>query len=191
MVNRETWLNQLTKEVKPLFEEHGYYVPSNIRVTCGWCSTGNASQKRAKRIGECFSASASNDATIEIIISMAIDNPMDVASILVHELVHAVVGNDKGHGKIFRECALKVGLTGKMTATVLSETLEERLKPIVADLGNYPHATLNMYETRKKQATRMLKVKCPTCAYQVRLTRKWLDVGAPNCPVHNELMQEA
>ena len=33
--------------------------------------------------------------------------------------------------------------------------------------------------------SRYLKVVCrrPDCGYQVRVTRKWLDLGAPRCPI--------
>jgi hypothetical protein len=36
----------------------------------------------------------------------------------------------------------------------------------------------------------MILVKCPKpeCGYQVRTTRKWLDVGVPTCPC-GELMK--
>ena len=34
----------------------------------------------------------------------------------------------------------------------------------------------------KKQSTRMLKAECPECGYTIRLSKKWADVGLPNCP---------
>lgn len=39
--------------------------------------------------------------------------------------------------------------------------------------------------------SRLLKVVCPSgCGYNVRVTRKWLTVGAPICPTDNVPMQE-
>ena len=38
-----------------------------------------------------------------------------------------------------------------------------------------------------KQTTRLLKCQCDICGYTVRVTRKWLDIGAPHCPDHGAM----
>jgi hypothetical protein len=75
-----------------------------------------------------------------------------------------------------------------MTATTPSESFKQFAQPILDRLGSYPHAELD-YSSVKKQGTRMIKAECDECGYAVRLTRKWLDVGAPICPVDNVPMQ--
>lgn len=42
-----------------------------------------------------------------------------------------------------------------------------------------------------RQHCRMLKVRCPTCGYVVRTTRKWLGIGAPICPLDQISMEES
>ena len=38
--------------------------------------------------------------------------------------------------------------------------------------------------------TRLLKCRCPACGYTVRVTRKWLKVAVPSCPVHRVMRVE-
>ena len=120
---------------------------------------------------------------------MSLDNEMEVAHTLAHELVHACVGVEAGHGPAFRKVALAVGLEGKMTDTTAGELFKRYAQPILDRLGPYPHKKLN-YSNIKKQNTRMIKATCGECGYAVRLTRKWLDVGgAPICPVDHVQMK--
>jgi len=112
---------------------------------------------------------------------------MRIAGVLAHEMVHAAVGVQHGHKGPFRSLALAIGLTGKMTATEESEAFKQRLAPILAEHGDYPHAKLDA-SNRKKQTTRLIKTECPRCGYTARVARKWLDVGAPICPTDNVQM---
>jgi hypothetical protein len=40
----------------------------------------------------------------------------------------------------------------------------------------------------KKYPGRLVKCSCPKCEYQVYTTRKWINVGLPNCPVDGEAL---
>jgi hypothetical protein len=112
-----------------------------------------------------------------------------VLATLVHEVVHAVVGNEAGHGATFKRAALKVGLTGKMTSTSAGDDLKQRIAAWMSCLGSYPHAKLSAM-SRTKQATRMIKCECGECGYTARTTAKWLDtVGAPLCACNSEPME--
>lgn len=42
----------------------------------------------------------------------------------------------------------------------------------------------------KKQTTRLKKCECRECGYTVRVTAKWLEVGAPHCPNHGAMEVE-
>ena len=107
-----------------------------------------------------------------------------MTSTLIHEIVHATIGLKNGHNKVFKQCALAVGLQGKMTATTSSDKLKETMKLWFKSVGDYPHATLeNMTNNQKKQTTRLIKCECSSCGYNVRITRKWLEVATPKCPV--------
>ena len=194
MITREQWLIRLARELERLFKRVGAPALPTYRVTCGWPSR-KALTRRNKVIGQCFDKSCSKDKTTEMIVSMFIDNEMDAAQILAHEMVHASVGTAAGHGKPFRDVAIAIGLTGKMTATVAGPEFVKWIKPVLKKIGHYPHATVDAAAATKKQGTRMIKVACPNHpAYSVRMTRTWLehiDFGAPVCPSCDATMYEA
>jgi hypothetical protein len=177
-LNREAWLGMMTEQyIKPHFQAKGYTIPENVRMSCAFTSRGAS----GKRIGECWSNKSSEDNTFEIFIHPAISDSNRVADILIHELVHATVGLQAGHGKSFKQCATSVGLTGKMTATIATEELKAIIEQWIAELGQYPHATLSSNGI-KKQSTRMIKCVCSKCDYQVYTSKKWIEVSIPVCP---------
>ena len=180
---RESWLIAATNDLRGgIFKPHAE-IPAALRLSCGF--PGGRSGKKA--IGQYWHASACMDAVPQVFISPVIDNPVRALDVLVHELVHACTPGD-GHKKSFKRLALALGLTGKMTATVAGPELESSLKGLVERLGAYPHAAINLAD-RKKQSTRLNKVKCESCGYTVRVTKKWLESsGAPLCPCSGEAM---
>jgi len=193
-MNRESYLRALAEGFEPLFQAHGAALPA-YRVTCGWPSRSALSEK-TRRIGECWPDCASADQTHEIIISMGLDDPIEVAGVLAHEMVHAAVGCEHGHRAPFKRLALSIGLVGKMTDTTAGDAFKQYAQPVIDKLGPYPHARLDG-TNKRKQGTRMIKASCDECAaesengqgYTVRLTRKWLDqVGPPICPAHKTTM---
>ncbi len=177
---REQWLNAAALLVRPLFDEQGANDYPRFRVSCGWPKGG-----RGKTIGQAWHPESSGDGTSEIFISPALDEPVRVLDILIHELIHATVGNDAGHRGPFRKLAKAIGLEGKMTATVAGEELATKLLALTGNLGPYPHAELSK-SSRIKQGTRMLKLMCE-CGYTVRTTQKWIDVGLPTCCCGQEM----
>jgi predicted RNA-binding Zn-ribbon protein involved in translation (DUF1610 family) len=185
-MNRETWLNKAIIQFKPIFKAVDAELPDNIRVTCGFPSK-SAGRSSKQRIGECWSDKASADQTVEVIISMVIDAPISVLDILCHELVHASVGTGCGHKGEFRRLARALGLEGKLTATHAGTELLAKLEIIAAKLGDYPHAKID-FSNRKKQTTRMLKIKClePECGMVFRTSSKWIERNGGNvfqCPI--------
>jgi len=174
--------------MEPLFKKQGYKVPK-VRVSCGFPSSRALSRKNTA-IGECWSKSAATDGVCQIFISPLTSKAVEAVDTLVHEIVHAVVGNDAGHGKVFRKCALAVGLTGKMTEAEAGKELLGTIAGWVKALGGYPHASLKPGRKPKKtQTTRMVKCECEECGYAVRTSRKWLaKAGAPLCPCNEQPM---
>lgn len=179
---REAWLEAGIAALRPVFHEAGHTIPDNVKVTCGWPSK-SALAKKKQRIGECWSDKASEGKVFEVFISPALADPVRVLDVLAHELVHATVGLEAKHGKEFKRCATAIGLEGRMTSTHAGEALEAKLRAMVKTLGDYPHAKLqSMTNGDKKQTTRLKKCECACCGYTVRVTAKWLDMGAPLCP---------
>jgi hypothetical protein len=117
-------------------------------------------------------------------------DPIVVAAILAHELVHAAVGLECGHKGAFRKVATRIGLEGKMTATWPGAAFKSNVAPILAAVGPLPHAALGFGASSAppKQKTRLLKAERGDCGYTVRVTRKWVDdAGAPHCPKHGAM----
>ena len=100
---------------------------------------------------------------------------MRVADILLHEMIHTCAVFH-GHRRAFRDIALGVGLTGKMTATTATEELAERIKTEVVDvLGKYPHRKVTLIKRGQRgKGSRLIKCTCPVCGFNFRTTRKWI-----------------
>jgi hypothetical protein len=184
VINREDWLTRAAMIANEhLFRAAKYTVPNNVRYAMSLPSR-NAMGKKRTTIGQCWSSKCSDDGTYEIFVTPMIDDMRDVFATLVHEIVHAVVGLEHGHDKVFKRCALAVGLEGKMTATTMTDETWDRMKPLlVAGLGEYPHAKMQVNSTVKKQTTRMIKAECLLTNYKVRVSRSQVEsYGEPVCP---------
>ena len=187
-VNRESWLINAINLMRPIIKNKGYIVPSNIKVACSFCSVGNIVGAKNQRLGECWSDKTNEENKFHILISPSLEDKKRVLGVLVHELVHSIVGLKNGHNHIFKKCATTLGLEGKMTATTEGEEFETIFSEVFKQLPDYPHkALLNM--NRKKQTTRLIKVVCEEHNYIARVSRKTLEeLGAPICPSCNEPM---
>jgi len=187
---REVWLNEaLDQFIRPHFEAAGYTVPEHIRISTGWPSRGGLAKKK-KTIGQAWSPDCSGDGVHETIISLYLDDSIKVLGVLIHEVVHHVVGVGAGHRKPFADCAKAVGLVGPWTATGESEELIQTCERWIKKLGPYPHAKLDGSD-EPKQSTRLLKIECESCGCKVRLSAKWLDLyGEFPCPCGGTLAEE-
>jgi hypothetical protein len=181
-VNREEWLNIYKAGLNDLFAEQGAKIPERIRLSCGFPS------RRIRTVtGQYWPDCTSTDRTHEIFISPFLDDSLEVADTLVHEIVHACVMTP-GHRGAFKRLALAVGLTGKMASSVAGEKLKARLNTLIKEIGPYPHAKL--INNKKPKGSRLLKLMCPLCEYPVRVTRRWLtEKGAPLCPCGLEMVE--
>lgn len=171
---REEWLQRFTELARPHFKKAGSPLPKKVRVSVGFPSKGI----RAKSIGECWASTASKDGVCEIFLRPSLqDDSSRIADVLTHELCHAALGHDVGHGKPFKLLATSLGLTGKMTATIAGEGWHAWADPIVKQLGKFPGAKLEgmLAGGKKKQGTRMLKLVCDTCDWQCRTTKSHID----------------
>jgi hypothetical protein len=198
---REGWLNGVMHRMAPWLEENltgATGAMDSWRVSVGWPGGGS----KRLRVGECWGDTASKDGRTEMFISPVLDDPEKVAEVLLHEMCHAALGVKEGHGKAFKRLATAVGLTcppsmagglrsnplaagkglGPMKATVAGPALTLKLRALIREVGDYPHAGLKLGEGIKKQSTRLIKANCPDCGYTIRLTAKWISVGLPTCP---------
>jgi hypothetical protein len=177
---REEWLVEFVAAINPVIKDRTGLSPRSVKVSCGWPSKGGTRAKN-QRIGECWGG-CDGDRSPEIFISPTLETD-DVASTLVHELLHAYLPKGSGHRKPFSQAARKVGLDGensKPTATVPSEAFQALLKDLTDKLGPYPHQKLETPGPKEKG--RNLKFQCPGCGYIGRTSAFWLEtVGPPYC----------
>jgi hypothetical protein len=175
-LERQQWLESAVEALRTRFSGANYAVPEKIRVSIGW-------PKRAAScgaIGECWSTEASSDRHAELFISPELTEGARILDVLAHELVHATVGTSAGHGKPFKQCALKIGLRGPMRATSAGPEFAEWTEALFKRIGPYPAGYLT---DSPKQGTRMLRCQCSACGYIARVSEKWLALaGPPICP---------
>ena len=157
-----------------------------FRVSCSWPGGGSA----RKRIGECWSPSASATGHTEMFISPRMSDVVKVVESLIHEMVHMYVGCEHGHKAPFRRLAIAVGLEGKMTSTHADPNLVKVIKRMAKKCGTYPHADMSGLGGRTKQSTRLIKATCQNdgdeeCGMVIRTTQKWIDHAERglNCPI--------
>ncbi|MCP9207787.1 SprT-like domain-containing protein [Streptomyces cucumeris] len=209
-MTREEWLHMAIDALRPEFAKIEFPLPQRVHVSVGFGY--GAKRESATILGQCWARRVSEDDVNHIFISPELNDTARVLDVLIHELVHAADDCQSGHKGAFATAAKALGLTGKMTATVATPELSEKLRELAKALGPYAHATLypmgkplqpkrepkpeDPEETPeeppvssgpKKQGTRMIKVSCkPDCGcggYVVRTTAKWLEVGMPICPM--------
>ena len=187
---REAWLQQFAEAARPIFKKAGSPLPKKVRCSVGFPSKGI----RAKSIGECWADTATKDGVCEIFIRPSLqDDASRIADVLTHELCHAALGHEVGHGKPFKLLATGLGLTGKMTATTAGPAWHEWADPIIKRLGKFPGAKLEgvLAGGKKKQTTRMLKLVCTSCDWTCRPSSKHVLDGL-TCPTEcgGDLVQE-
>jgi hypothetical protein len=166
-LNRETWLEAgIILIIDQVFEDLGQVDPAEFavipyRVACGF-PVGSRGGKTVA-LGQTFNREISGDDTSEVVINAVMDDPIDVLPVLVHEMVHVLCGIECGHRGEFARIARAVGLEGPLTATVAGSKLLPVLETIAAELGQYPHGSIDP-NARKKQGVRNLKIVCTSGA---------------------------
>lgn len=174
------WLNEaLDNHIRPHFKDAGYTIPAHVRISTGWPSKGGLAVKR-RTIGQAWHEDSSKDGTREIIISLYLDDPIEVLATLEHECIHVTVGNEVGHGKPFVDCMKAIGLEGKPTSTHAGDELKKLYREWIKSLGLYPHAAVDASKA-PKQGTRLLKLECG-CGCKARVTQTWIDTYGEEWP---------
>jgi hypothetical protein len=182
---REQWLTAGMDAMRARIIAAGYSLPPNLKVACGF-PVGSRGGK--KILGQCIDPVASAGNVTELFVSPTVDCAVKALGILLHELGHAAVGVQAGHGPAFKAFCAKLGLVGKATEAMPGPETQAWIKEeILPLLGAYPHAAVDPSQ-RKKQGTRMIKLVCPVTGYTVRTTKKWLEVGLPLSPAGVEMV---
>lgn len=180
-MTREQWLQNAAAELRPMLATaSGFEVPT-VRIGVGWPSSGI----RSAAEGQCWKTSVSGDGIAEITVRVSVTDPIRVLSILLHELIHAALDCEGGHGGEFKQAWRAVGFTGRAKGSKPGDTLAAELGRIAERLGAYPAAEFNAAVGEvKRQTTRMLKAECAVCGFVFRTARQWIDQAADGlrCP---------
>lgn len=184
---REGWLLELVQQLRPRLEAVDLEVPKGARISTGWPSH-RATASRNRVIGQCWMPEAAADGVPQMFISPILVNPVDVAAVTLHEMIHAA--GRRSHMAEFSKPAKLLGLVKPWTGTSPSPLLREDLAKLVAGLGPYGHADLRPgVGPIKVQPTRMHKVQCPACGYTIRVAQGWIDTGLPTCPCGTDMKE--
>lgn len=182
---REEWLTAGMDLCRVRIEAAGYAFPAQFKINCGFPVGARGGKKI---LGQCISPKASAAGTTEAFVSPTIDCPEKAIGVGLHELVHAIVGVEAGHGPKFKAACKAIGLEGKATEALPGPELAAWIRSeVLPMLGAYPHAAVDPSQ-RKKQGTRMIKLVCPETGYTVRTTKKWLEQGLPVSPAGHEMV---
>ena len=174
-VTRENWLIMATDKLNNgVFKQHGYEVPKDVKVSCGFPASGGRTGAKHQAIGTCHNRASSKAGVNEVYISPTQDDSIRVLDVLTHELIHAIDDCEHGHKGLFRTIAVDVGLEGKMTSTHAGKELTAKLEKIVKELGEYPHAEVST-ANKKKQGTRNIKVECSSCGFGWRASQTMIN----------------
>jgi hypothetical protein len=183
-LNREAWLNELSKLIHPLFKG---FTMRPYRLTCGWPCRGGLGRRR-RVVGECHALESSRAGVHEIFVSPTLDKPTEVAGVVTHEMSHVAAGIEAGHGKGFVKVARHIGLTkGRPTSALPGPRLGEKLARFVHSLGTYPHdAVLPALKPCRPRTT--VTLSCSGCPCKVVMGLKcYQEVGAPTCACGRKL----
>ena len=182
---REGWLSHAVGLMTRRLTDAGYSLPDKLKVGCGFAP---GSRGGKKILGVCIPPAASKAGNTEVFVSPTIEDPLDALGTLLHEVGHAAVGVEAGHGPAFRAFCAALGLEGKATEAVPGPDARQWLTDeVLPMLGAYPHSSVDPSQ-RKKQGTRMIKLVCPETGYTVRTTKKWLAHGVPTSPAGCEMV---
>jgi len=158
---REAWLTEACKLLEPTLRQADLGGLGDVRVSCGWPSH-RAMSVNHRHIGECWHHALNKDGYSHVFVSPCKDEPVEVLSILLHELIHAALPAKAKHSRTFAKAAKLCGLEGKPTQTYAGVALSKRLNEIIIPaLGSYPHVAIDAASARKKQTTRLRKWECP------------------------------
>ncbi len=178
-MNREGWLTELGQQVERLAFK-GIRLPP-YRLTCGWPCTGGLATK-ARRVGECHGAKSSKAGLFELFISPVLDESLEVAGTVCHEMAHVAAGIEAKHGKGFVRICNHVGLTqGKPTSVMPGQQLNEELAKVIKKLGVYPHQGI-VGQVKAAKPSTMVTLECE-CGFTCTTSAKKLgEVGSfPTC----------
>lgn len=172
-VNREDWLQRAAVVLEEqLFKPVGLSVPRKTVYGVGPVNGLRGAVSKNKTLGICIPSGMSKTGNIEVVIDISVDDKRQAVETLIHEMLHATDDCKSGHKGHFAKHYKLIGLTGKATATTMTDASWQEIEPCLNRLGDYPHAAVDLSKGRKKQTTRQKKAVCDCCGKSLRESRK-------------------
>ena len=189
LLTREQWLQSAVPALSArIASKTEHKVPTGIQVSVGFVRGSK------KAIGLCIDAKGSVDEkTKNILICPTVGEGVRVLDVLLHELIHAALGAEHGHDKVFAQAARACGLEGKPTAAHAGEALKAELQELLSTLGEYPHVAVKARPGIKKPKpgkSEWVRMYSPTLeGYRINVIRDQVEeFGAPTDPEGDEMV---
>lgn len=143
----EVWLNEAVELLRPRFRQAGYEIPP-VHVSVGFSTDGYKPGAKKNTIGVCHARHLTVEGVNEIYITPMRTEPVDVISLLVHELIHAIDDCKSGHGPQFQKISRELKCTDnpKVPVNEWRETIEI-YREMALQLGRYPRAGVRYSDT--------------------------------------------
>lgn len=130
-------------------------------------------QRHQRAISQCWPKRCTVTSHLTILISPLLGKPVEVLTVLLHELIHASVGMRCGHRGAFQTVAIAAWMISPMDSTQAGKELAHRLYDLAESIGEFPHVRLNaqaIEDERKKQKMRLRLYECDSCGQKMRAT---------------------
>lgn len=152
-MNREEWLASAKDILVPLVQFQAAKPIPQFYLSVGF--------PKGQAVGQCWSGKLSEDGLPHIFISPVVNDPIDVLSILMHEIIHTSEPN-AGHRIEFSTVAARLGFIRPWTGHQINHVLRKRLSLVVEELGEYEHSKL-VVPARGSKGSRLRKHTCNQC----------------------------
>lgn len=154
-MTRESWLSKASDIMVAYIQQY-----TDIPIPKFYLSVGFPKGK-STTVGQCWSGRLSEDGLPHIFISPVKDDPIDILSILGHEIIHTVYPN-AGHRIEFSRLAAKCGYVKPWVGHLVNDEYAKYLQTVADELGEYEHSKLTL-PIRGSKGSRLRKYVCNVC----------------------------
>ncbi|MGV1045457.1 hypothetical protein [Limnohabitans sp.] len=143
----EVWLNEAVELLRPGFADAGFEIPP-VHLSVGFSTDGYKPAAKKNTIAVCHAKCMTVDGINEIFISPIVYEPVNVLSLLVHELIHAIDDCKSGHGEGFLKISYALKCADNPSVSVLEfREKVQQYRAIADQLGRYPRSGVNYTNT--------------------------------------------
>ncbi len=159
--------------------------PPRTEVAFAYSFPSRAARQRAGRVGECHYArlagSEAGERFFLLVHPSEWTDDLRVLAVLAHEMAHAALGRQTGHGPRFAALVRRIGLAGRPTATSAGPAFTRWVEANRFHLPPFPAGALHLIG-RRVQGTRLRLYECRcTPAIKLRCARDELRVRCELC----------